>query len=355
MPFYEHLLSLSKLLRPFLSRLTAMSLSKHFPPSTQAILSAQQTPPNRKRTVPCDESIIIISSSPELSQQVNYEDEEDFLPHETRVPLPPRRRRPSSEKSIEILEDDNEFSRLVGGFKYNSPLTLSDTVNIPRPVSNAMQKTSLEGFFQESKSTNKPVKSRVKTTLTTRVKVPSKPTSTRKKPASLNLTPQTSFFTTWAAAQAPTIRPEKVTTKPRRKPTKKTNVEVILLSPRTGQENVRKHIGEVGRERKLGEKNNCGGMWDASKRGLEGELYDSDGEVVFSQELRDTSPDIPLKDVEICSVESVEEKEATDEERPARRRGNEAEGESLEDGMPKYSTFTILQLQVQTSRVTTNI
>ncbi len=140
-------------------------------------------------------------------------------------------------------------------------------------------------------------------------------------------------------------------------------MEIVLLSPRTGQESVRKHIGEVERERKLGEKNDCGGMWDACKRGLDGELYDCDGEVVFSQELRDTSPDISLNDVEICtspdsllkdveiySVESMEDNEVTEEERPARRKGKELEREEqrdiLEDGMPKYSTFTIPQLQV---------
>ena len=347
MPLYDHLLFLSKPLRPFPSLLTAMSLSEHFPPSTQAILSAQQTPPTRKRTLPNDESIIIISSSPELPQQVNSEDEGDFLPQKTRALPPPRRRRPSSEKSIEILEDDNEFSRLIRGFKYNSPLMLSDTVNIPRPVNTVMQKTSLDGFFQESKSKNKPVKTRVKRILTTRVTVPSKPAAAREKPAPLNVTPQTSFFTTWAAAQAPTTRPIKATTKPRRKPTKKTNAEVVLLSPRTGQESVRRHIEEVEIGKKLGEKTVCGGMWDACKRGLEGELYDCNGEVVFSQELREMSPDIPLKDIELCSVEIVEEKEAAYEERPARRRGKEVEErEVLEDGMPKYSTFTIPQLQV---------
>ena len=346
MPLYDLLLSLSKRVRPLPSRVTAMSLSKHFLPSTQAILSAQQTPPTRKRTLPRDESIIIISSSPEQPPQVNSEDEGSFLPQKTGVSPLPRRRRPSNEKSLEILEDDNEFSRLIGEFRYNSPLTLSDTVNIPRPVSNTMRKTSLEGFFQESKSTTKPVKSRVKRTLTTRVTLPSKHTPTRENPPPITVTPQTSFFTTWAAAQAPTTRPAKATAKPRRKQTKKANVEVVLLSPRTGQESVRKHIGGVERERKLGEKNNCGGMWDACKRGLEGELYDCDGEVVFSQELRDTPPDIPLKDVEICSVEIVEEKEPTDEERPARRRGKEVDKEVLENGMPKYSTFTIPQLQV---------
>ena len=344
----DHLFFLSKL-GPFTSRLTAMSLSKHFPPSTQAILSAQQTPPTRKRTFRCDKSIILISSSPELPQQVNPEDEEDVFPQKTRALPLQRRRRPSNEKSIEILEDDNEFSRLIGGFKYNHPLTLSDTVNIPRPVSNAMQKTSVEGFFHENKSTNKPVKSRVKTTLKTRVTVPSKPTLARENPAAVNPT-QTSFFTTWAAAQAPTTRPVKATGKPRRKQTnKKTNVEVILLSPRTGQKSAQKHIGEVERGQKLGEKNVCGAMWDAGKRGLEGELYDYDGEVVFSQELRDTLQDNSSKDVEICSVESVEEREVTDEERPARRRGKEVErggGNVLDDRMPKYSTFTTLQLQV---------
>jgi hypothetical protein len=326
-----------------------MSLSKHFPPSTQAILSAQQTPPTRKRTLPCDKSIIVISSSPELPQQANPEDEEDVFPQKIRgLPLR-RRRRPSNEQSIEILEDDNEFSRLIGGFKYNSPLKLSDTVNIPRPVSNAMQKASVEGFFHESKSTNKPIKNRVKTTLKPRITVPSKPTLTRENPAPVNSI-QTSFFTTWAAAQAPTTRPVKVTGKPRRKQTnKKTNVEVILLSPRTGQKSAQKHIGDVERGRILGEKNVSGAMWDACKRGLEGELYDCDGEIVFSQELRDTPQDISSKDVEICSVESVEEKEVTDEEPPARRRGKEVEGDGgkvLDDRMPKYSTYSTLQLQV---------
>src|SRR5215471_9677794 len=321
MPLHDTLIRLSVPLRSLISSLTGMSLSKHFPPSTQAILSAQKTPPTRKRTLPRDESIIVISSSPELPQQVNSEDEWEILPQKTRTSLPQRRQRLSNEKSIEILEDDSEFSRLIGGFKYNSPLTLSDTVNIPRPASNVVQKTSLEGFFQENKSRNKPLKSRVKTTLTARVTVPSKPTPSRETLTPVNIKSQASFFTTWAAAQAPTTRPVNARAKPRRKPTKKkADVEVVLLSPRTGQQSVRNHIEEVERGSKLGEKIVCGGMWDACKRGLDGELYDGDGEIVFSQELRDTTPEIPLKDVEICSVESVEEKEVADEEKPARRR-----------------------------------
>src|SRR5208337_1995901 len=129
-------------------------------------------------------------------------------------PFPSRRKSSiQNEKSIEILEDE-DFARLVGEFKYKSPLLLSDTANIPcasRPPSvGNIRETSLEGFFRETKTTSKPKTSRVKTTLRTRVSVPSKPIPTRKKPALTPVvTPQTSFFTTWAAAQAPTTRPAK--------------------------------------------------------------------------------------------------------------------------------------------------
>jgi len=51
---------------------------------------------------------------------------------------------------------------------------------------------------------------------------------------------------------------------------------------------VRKRIVEEERgEQRLGERSGGGSvMWDACKRGLEGELYDCEGKVVFSQELR---------------------------------------------------------------------
>ena len=52
---------------------------------------------------------------------------------------------------------------------------------------------------------------------------------------------------------------------------------------------MRRRVGcEIGGgEGKLGERSDgASAMWDACKRGLDGELYDCDGEVVFSQELR---------------------------------------------------------------------
>jgi hypothetical protein len=179
-------------------------------------------------------------------------------------------------------------------------------------------------------------------------------------------------LTTWAAGQAPVIRPAKASSKPRRKAIKKKDVDVVLLSPRTAQICARKSfVGPVDVERRLGEKRD-GGMWDVCKRGLEGELYDEEGGIVFSQELRmeprESSPDVPLKDVEVVDLDflskessvvavDVEEQivieevtnitvvETTQDRPPTRRKGTTTK--VADNGMPLYSTFTIPQLQVQ--------
>ena len=112
-------------------------------------------------------------------------------------------------------------------------------------------------------------------------------------------------------------------------------------------------------------------MWDVCKRGLEGELYDEEGGIVFSQELRmeprDSSPDVPLKEVEVVDLDTfpkessfvgvdVEEQvvieevtniavvETIQDRPPARRKRTTTK--VADNGMPLYSTFTIPQLQV---------
>jgi hypothetical protein len=292
-----------------------MSLSKHFPPSTQAILSAQETPPSRKRTHPHDDSIIIISSSPD--QKTPFLSSNDSPLNQ---PL-----RVSHEKSIEVLNDE-DFTRLLGSFKY------SCSAPVAKPLST--HKTNLNTYFRERKVHHAEPKPRIKTTLTSRVSLPK---SSKQKPKEKVVEePSTSFFTTWAAAQAPSIRPAKASAKPRRKPAKKKSVEVILLSPKSGQGSIRREVSEIHYGGKLGQKSG-GGMWDACKRGLEGELYDSNGDIVFSQQLRSEDGDSVVKEVEIVSVVQAE-----DDEPPARRR-KELEGQ---DGIPVYSSFTIPQLQV---------
>src|SRR5271154_2486564 len=242
MLLHKHILSLQT---PRLCVLFPMSLSHHFPQSTQAILAAQQTPPrasatNRKHR---NKSIIVISSSPDTPRPAqntcslvipDSEEEEDA----EFVPLP-RPKNSTKENAAQVLEDDG-FSRLIGEYKYtsttdtNKTLPLSDTANIPFPrhqTSTSLRKTSLDGFFQETKPSSKPRKSRVKTTLTTRISVPKKPSPQPTKTIS-TITQQTSFFTTWAAAQAPTTRSTKgAATKPRKRTTRKSSeVEVVLLS-----------------------------------------------------------------------------------------------------------------------------
>ena len=388
-----------------------MSFSESCPSSTQATLAAQQTPPKRRRFLPREHSIIIISSSSEeeLNKQlvIDSDDEQYFGPQSTQPNFAPLGRRKSSksaeDKSIEILEDE-EFARLVGGFKFSTPLS-ETTTNIELNGSRrnfVTRKTNLDSFFQECKPTSsRPTKttakttSRVKTTLTNRVAIPvkKKTTTENRKPSkpapSACSVDRTSFFTTWAAAQAPVTRPATTKSKPRRKPSKKTDVEVVLLSPCTGQKSVRPPPSEAARGR-LGEKRD-GGLWDAAKRGLEGELYDSEGVVVFSQELReakevDTSLEIELYDVsaetsrnetastamtkstvagafsqvedfiiedivippEIPGVVREVAAVVEEAERPARRRVRTAEIPTGIDssGMPLYSRFTIPQLQV---------
>jgi len=88
-------------------------------------------------------------------------------------------------------------------------------------------------------------------------------------------------------------------------------------------------------------------------------LYDVDGSMIFSQELRqngvESSPEIAVQDVvtdvedvQVVSVETVTEPviatATVDDGIPARRRGVDVE--NLEDGMPPYSTYTLQQLQV---------
>jgi hypothetical protein len=326
-----------------------MSLSRYFPPSTQAILSAQCSPPPAKKRR--DKSIIVISSSPEdntLQQPLESpqrifcsDDEEFFGPVRSNSPAPPPRL--AGKQSRQIVEtppldvEDETFSRLLGEYKYTHPRLLTDTANIPRP---RLQKVNLDGFFQETKltATNPPLhgKSRVKTTLTTRVSLPKRPIPTNTteptaKPASES-TPHASsrehvrFFTSWAAAQAPTTR-AKPTAKPRRKAMRKRDsVEVVLLSPRTGQESVRERavVHEIG-ERKLGKRGNGGSvMWDACKRGLDGELYDCEGGMVFSQELRQSVCDDEQEEGSL-SVESgdVEVFELTDNQENCPSRNEE--------------------------------
>src|SRR5277367_306706 len=273
--------------------LSSMSLSRHFPASTQAILSAQTitTPPPVKKRL--DKSIIIISSSPDDNnfrppsppQRVLCSDDEEYFgPARSSPPAPPRHvaRKQRQMENVPVEVEDENFSRLLGEYKYTQttrPLT-TDTASIPRACT---QKVNLDGFFQETKPLPKkpPPKSRVKTTLTSRVSLPKRTASSTTIKPVFTSTPSVTrdngrFFTTWAAAQAPSTR-AKPTAKPRRKPTRrKDSVEVVLLSPRTGQENVRKRVVEEEEgERRLGEKSRRGSMmWDACKRGLDGELYD---------------------------------------------------------------------------------
>ena len=326
-----------------------MSLSRHFPPSTQTILSAQCTPPPAKKRR--DKSIIVISSSPDDNpvpitidsppRIFCSDDEEFFGPARSNSPplLPAAVARKQSRQGLENLaldvNEDDTFSRIIGEYKYTHPKLLTDTANIPRA---SLQKVNLDGFFQETKkpTTNPPTKSRVKNTLTTRVSLPKRRTSTSnavvdKLPSSESIAATVSrdhvrFFTSWAAAQAPTTR-TKPTAKPRRKTMQKRNsVEVVLLSPRTGQESVRRRVGcEIGGgEGKLGERSDgASAMWDACKRGLDGELYDCDGEVVFSQELRpnvsidnenEGNSTMKTDDVEIFDMTKSQESSSTMQE-----------------------------------------
>lgn len=343
---------------------TVMSFSGHSPPSTQAILSAQRTPSlASRRTVHRKRSIIIISSSPDLSirsqsiQVLDSEDEQYFGPQRTAASPqsnPTRHRKSQNENSIEVVEDE-EFTKLLAGFKYASSSSSAASCSVPRaPL--ATRKTNLDSYFQEVKPSSKAKRAGAKTTrlkpsLATRVNPLAKPPIPREKPEKQAVqTAHTSFFTSWAADQAPVIRPPKPSAKPRRKPVKKKDVDVVLLSPRTGQESVRRPPEDES-VRKLGERSN-GGMWDACKRGLEGELYDVDGEIVFSQELRD----IQVEEVEIVgtgeggeSTEGGKQILCLQEEPPAQRKVKVVQ--VRDDGMPAYSSFTTQQLQVCTGGV----
>lgn len=116
----------------------------------------------------------------------------------------------------------------------------------------------------------------------------------------------------------------------------------------------------------LGEKSS-GGMWDACKRGLDGELYDCEGVIVFSQELRrESSPAVTLQEVEIVSLDESEDTpkridrggldrdvldditvENVERITPGKLVKRKAKAvETCADGMPNYSRFTIPQLQV---------
>lgn len=356
-----------------------MSLSEHFPPSTQAVLAAQLTP-KRKRTLARDHSIISISSSPlqpPLPQPeiLDSSDDQYFAPprpaSHISPPIKPRKRPSHQTADIQVLEDDS-FTRLLDNFKYDHPAPFLDTTNSTRQ--NPKTKTNLDGFFQERKQVSQ---NRVKQSLKPRLSL-SKATKVSKKAAENDKTVEnktSSFLTTWAAEQAPVIRPAKASAKPRRKPMKKKDGEVVLLSPRTAQKCAsRSFLGQVDVERRLGEKR-AGGMWDVCKRGLEGELYDEEGGIVFSQELRaesreskESSPEIALRDVEVIELEStpttlrtetsvssveVEEPVVTKEVAhdasiqdgpPARRK--QITKNTTNNGMPLYSTFTLSQLQV---------
>jgi len=395
MPIYER-----KRLSHFLTFIyMRMSLSRRFPPSTQAVLDAQQSPPESPSTSPPrlspkDNSIIVISSSPDercaphsakCPVEIASGDESD--PFEPWAPLP----RP--DESVEII-DKEEFTRLVGGYKFK-PQPLKESANIlrdQRPQNTMTRKTSLDTFFRECKPVSKAGKNRIKTTLTTRVALPTTKGSTivgntTSTPTTSATKQQGSFFTTWAAAQAPATRGARATS--RKKATKKkSDVQVIVLSPRSGQESVRKHTEEkVDIDRRLGDKRDVSGksMWDASNRGLEGELYDGEGNMIFSQELRsraESSPEVPMpqlvssvedvqvvavervtesipeaplpdvassvEDVKIVAVESVTGSVArvVEDGIPARRRGVSVE--NSQNGMAVYSTFTLQQLQVTT-------
>jgi hypothetical protein len=271
--------------------------------------------------------------------------------------------------SIEVLEGD-DFARLMNDYKYTESRVANTGIPIADRQVSGHRKTNLDGFFQECKPSKNPAKnsgSRVKTTLTTRVSIPVVKKKPIPKPPKPVEEPPTSFFTTWAAAQAPSTRPATTSksSKPRRKATKKKDVEVILLSPRTGQRTIRTESATVERGM-LGEKS-CGGMWDACKRGLDGELYDCEGVIVFSQELRrKSSADIPLQEVEIVSLDEseatpkradrrevdhdvlddiiVENVETITPGKPVKRKAKATE--TCENGMPNYSRFTIPQLQV---------
>jgi hypothetical protein len=271
--------------------------------------------------------------------------------------------------SIEVLQGD-DFARLINDYKYTESQVINTAIPVTDRRVSGHRKTNLTGYFQQCKPSKNSAKSsgaRVKTTLTTRVSLPVVKKKPVPKPPKLVEEPPTSFFTTWAAAQAPSTRPAATSksTKPRRKATKKKDVEVILLSPRTGQKTIRTESATVERGM-LGEKT-CGGMWDACKRGLNGELYDCEGVIVFSQELRrESSPAIALQEVEIVSLDEsedtpkrtdrggvdhdvlgdviVENVERITPGKPVKRKAKAVE--SYADGMPNYSRFTIPQLQV---------
>jgi len=370
--------------------------SRHFPRSTQVILDAQQSRPESSSPSPPrfspkkDDSIIVISSSPDERYashstkgpvEIASGDESD--PFEPWAPLP------RHDESVEII-DKEEFTRLVGGYKFKAePLKESANILRNQRLQNTMtRKTSLDTFFRECKPVSKAGKNRTKPTLTRRVDLPTTKGSTVVEntvstPTTNARKQQASFFTAWAAAQAPATRGARATS--RKKATKKSDVQVIVLSPESGQESVRKRAEEkVDIDRRLGEKPAVSGrgMWDASNRGLEGELYDGEGNMIFSQELRSRAesspgapmpqvmssvadvqvvavermnPEVPLpdvassaEDVKVVAVTSVTRSvpDVVEDGIPARRRGVAVE--NSQNGMPVYSTFTLQQLQVNT-------
>ena len=346
------------------------SPSESAPLSTQAILEAQFTPPPKLRTLPRDESIIVISSSPEQAD-TPFENAiiSGYIQSSPKSPIPtsPDAAVPNEsefmehENSVELLEV-RSFSRIVEEYKFCSSTPILNTV---RPPLQGL-KTHRSNVVEETKTTTFSTKGKIKSTLSTRVAVPSKSTALE------NVQPlHANFFTTWATAQAPTVRPTKASAKPRRKVVrKKKAVEVVLLSPKTGQESIRRDHGESPKYRRLGKKVSTEGMWNAASRGLEGELYDEDRGVILSQELRrEDTPDVSLSKIEIISVNEsprnssemskrtpvdvkcVSREETTIEDKPARRRGKgfddvDNNRNIREDGMPSYSTMTLKQLRV---------
>jgi hypothetical protein len=336
------------------------------PPSTQAIFDAQFTTPPKHRSQLGDISIISISSSPEAPP--SFLQVAPHVDHTRNVPNSPLRspsQEPFAEETEDITQENSieivevvEFTQAIQNYRYKA--TSVTTAKRPRQPLTAHKANTEE----DAKGATSKLKVNVKSVLPSRVTVPIKPK------ISENEESKSMFFTSWAAAQAPVLRPAKASAKPRRKPVrKKQSVEVILLSPRSGQENVNKDHGDVTRQRRLGEKKCIGNMWEAASRGPEGEMYDNEGEMVFSQQLRDVdeSPDVSLSNIEIVTVvaESVEAKENgqtrdinIEEDKPARRRGKAFEEvvddkqPENEDSMPDYSSMTVAQLRVSLSHLT---
>jgi hypothetical protein len=350
-----------------------MSFSEYFLPSTQDLLSAQMTPPKRQRRQ--DHSIIVISSSPIAAEDAELAEETlprvfstVGVPEKTVDVLSDR----EQERSIEVLNDE-DFAILLHEYQYSK--TTSPTLPTMTSTPKVTHKSNLTTYVPESKP--KPLSKRVKPHLSTRIPLPQKPRLKSKPSSELS---SADFFTSWAASQAPVLRAANHARKPRRKPTTKKTEEVVLLSPRTGQRCVRVPLDEIPRGM-LGKGRGGNGMWGASSRGLEGELYDEEGGWVSSQEVRErrvgdmdrgsegemigkeggieivevscgTDAEIVVQDSEgededVVSLHDHEPPKLTEEIQKSARRKVPLPSTSA-DGMPTYSKFTIPQLQVPT-------